>query len=58
MVSGSEVASDLTILREPLREADGEQVLIGLRSALAWLEVTTRRASRLLGWTQRSGSLR
>src|SRR5437660_12228828 len=38
MVSGSEVASDLTILREPLREAVGEQVRIGPRRALAWLE--------------------
>lgn len=46
-MSGSEVVSELTILREPLREADGEQVLIGLRSALAWLEANQQEINDL-----------
>jgi len=47
MVPGTEAASELTILREPLREADGEQVLIGLRSALAWLEANQQEINDL-----------
>jgi DAK2 domain fusion protein YloV len=38
MVPATEPASELTVVREPLREADGEQMLAGLRAALAWLE--------------------
>ena len=34
----TEPASGLTVVREPLREVDGEQLLTGLRSALVWLE--------------------
>ena len=37
-MAGSEAASELTVLRPPLREADGEQMLAGLRTALSWLE--------------------
>jgi len=46
-VPGTEAASELTILREPLREADGELVLIGLRSALAWLEANQQEINDL-----------
>jgi uncharacterized protein len=35
---GAEVGSKLTLLREPLLEVGGEQVLAALRSALAWLQ--------------------
>ena len=44
---GSEVASELTVLREPLREADGQQVLAGLRAALAWLEANQQEINDL-----------
>jgi uncharacterized protein len=35
---GAEAGSKLTLLREPLLHVGGEQVLAGLRSALAWLQ--------------------
>ena len=35
---GAEVGSKLTLLREPLLDVGGEQVLAALRSALAWLQ--------------------
>jgi DAK2 domain fusion protein YloV len=35
---GAEVGSKLTLLREPVLEVGGEQVLAALRSALAWLQ--------------------
>ena len=36
-MSGAELGSALTLLREPLLETGGEQVLAGLRGGLAWL---------------------
>ncbi|MBV8194616.1 MAG: DAK2 domain-containing protein [Candidatus Dormibacteraeota bacterium] len=44
---GSDVASELTVLREPLREADGAQMLAGLRTALAWLEANQQEINDL-----------
>jgi hypothetical protein len=35
---GAEVGSKLTLLREPVLEVGGEQLLAALRSALAWLQ--------------------
>src|ERR1700680_1286992 len=39
--------SGLSVLREPLREAAGEQMLIGLRTALAWLEANQQEINDL-----------
>jgi hypothetical protein len=38
MMPGAEVGSKLTLLREPLLDVGGDQVLAALRSALAWLQ--------------------
>jgi uncharacterized protein len=37
-MAATEPVPGLTVVRDPLRSVDGEQLLIGLRSALAWLE--------------------
>jgi len=37
-VSATKPAPELAVLREPLREVGGEQVLGGLTAALSWLE--------------------
>ncbi|MFN2582205.1 MAG: DAK2 domain-containing protein [Candidatus Dormibacteria bacterium] len=44
---GSETAAELTMLREPMREADGQQMLAGLRAALAWLEANQQEINDL-----------
>jgi hypothetical protein len=38
MMAGAEAGSKLTLLREPLLQVGGEEVLAALRSALAWLQ--------------------
>jgi uncharacterized protein len=38
MMPGAEAGSKLTLVREPLLQVGGEQVLAALRSALAWLQ--------------------
>src|ERR1700688_3283602 len=37
-VSATKPAPELAVLREPLRQIGGEQVLAGLTAALSWLE--------------------
>ncbi|HEX6539564.1 MAG TPA: DAK2 domain-containing protein [Candidatus Dormibacteraeota bacterium] len=46
-MSGSETASELTLLRSPLREVNGEQALAGLRAALSWLEANQQEINDL-----------
>jgi uncharacterized protein len=37
----------VTVLREPLREVDGAQVLVGLRAALSWLQANQQEVNDL-----------
>src|SRR5215831_10735942 len=46
-MAGSETASDLALLRQPLRHVNGEQMLAGLRTALAWLEANQQEINDL-----------
>ena len=46
-MTGSETASELTVLRRPLQVVNGEQALIGLRAALAWLEANQQEINDL-----------
>ena len=46
-MAGSEAAPELTMLREPLREVDGPQMLAGLRAALAWLDANQQEINDL-----------
>jgi DAK2 domain fusion protein YloV len=47
-VSARDAASArVTVLREPLREVDGSQVLIGLRAALSWLQANQQEVNDL-----------
>jgi len=46
-VSATERASGLAVLREPLREIGGEQVLAGLTAALSWLEANQQEINDL-----------
>ena len=44
-VSATKPAPELSVLREPLREVGGEQVLSGLTAALSWLEANQQEMS-------------
>ena len=44
---GSETASELTLLRRPMLQVNGEQALAGLRAALAWLEANQQEINDL-----------
>jgi DAK2 domain fusion protein YloV len=46
-VSATKPAPELSVLREPLREIGGEQVLAGLTSALSWLEANQQEINDL-----------
>src|SRR6202158_1977957 len=46
-VSVTKPAPDLSVLREPLREVGGEQVLGGLTAALSWLEANQQEINDL-----------
>src|SRR6266516_3320613 len=46
-VSATKPAPGLSLLREPLREAGGEQMLAGLRTALSWLEANQQEINDL-----------
>jgi DAK2 domain fusion protein YloV len=46
-VAGSEPASELAVLRQPLRHVNGQQALLGLRAALAWLEANQQEINDL-----------
>lgn len=46
-MSGSETASELTVLRRPLQVVNGEQALLGLRAALSWLEANQQEINDL-----------
>jgi fatty acid kinase len=46
-VSATKPAPDLSVLREPLREVGGEQVLSGLTAALSWLEANQQEINDL-----------
>ncbi len=46
-VSATKPAPELSVLREPLREVGGEQVLSGLTSALSWLEANQQEINDL-----------
>src|SRR6202167_180817 len=47
MVSATKSAPELAVLREPLREIAGEQILAGLTSALSWLEANQQEINDL-----------
>jgi fatty acid kinase len=47
MVAATEPASGLSVVRKPLREIDGQQMLTGLRSALTWLEANQQEINDL-----------
>ena len=47
MVSATKPAPELSVLREPLREVGGEQVLSGLTAALSWLEANQQEINDL-----------
>ena len=47
MVSATKPAPELSVLREPLREIGGEQVLAGLTSSLSWLEANQQEINDL-----------
>src|SRR6202140_293840 len=46
-VSATKPAPELAVLREPLREIGGEQVLAGLTAALSWLEANQQEINDL-----------
>src|SRR5580704_16947241 len=46
-VSATKPAPELAVLREPLREIAGEQILAGLTSALSWLEANQQEINDL-----------
>jgi DAK2 domain fusion protein YloV len=46
-VSATKPAPELSVLREPLREVGGEQVLSGLTAALSWLEANQQEINDL-----------
>jgi len=46
-VSATKPAPELSVLREPLREIGGEQVLAGLTAALSWLEANQQEINDL-----------
>jgi DAK2 domain fusion protein YloV len=46
-VSATKPAPELSVLREPLREIGGEQVLAGLTTALSWLEANQQEINDL-----------
>ena len=46
-MSATKPAPELSVLREPLREIAGEQVLAGLTSALSWLEANQQEINDL-----------
>jgi len=46
-VPATKPAPELSVLREPLREIGGEQVLAGLTSALSWLEANQQEINDL-----------
>ena len=46
-MSATKPAPDLSVLREPLREVGGEQVLGGLTAALSWLEANQQEINDL-----------
>ena len=46
-MSATKPAPGLSLLREPLREAGGEQMLAGLRTALSWLEANQQEINDL-----------
>jgi uncharacterized protein len=46
-VSATKPAPELSLLREPLREIGGEQVLAGLTAALSWLEANQQEINDL-----------
>ncbi len=46
-MSATKPAPELSVLREPLREIGGEQVLAGLTSALSWLEANQQEINDL-----------
>ncbi len=47
MVSATKPAPELAVLRDPLREVGGEQVLGGLTAALSWLEANQQEINDL-----------
>ncbi len=47
MPAGDAAKAHVTVLREPLREVDGEQVLGGLKAALAWLQANQQEVNDL-----------
>ena len=46
-VSATRPAPELAVLREPLRQIGGEQVLAGLTAALSWLEANQQEINDL-----------
>lgn len=46
-MAGSEPASDVAVLRQPLQHVNGEQALLGLRAALSWLEANQQEINDL-----------
>src|ERR1700692_536214 len=46
-VSATKPAPELAVLREPLRQIGGEQVLAGLTAALSWLEANQQEINDL-----------
>ena len=46
-MSATKPAPGLSLLREPQREAGGEQMLAGLRTALSWLEANQQEINDL-----------